>query len=117
MCPIPTSCHAVYEPRYLALFRDLLAENPARGRGGRFVHVLAPQAAPPALLDNAVGGLPRIGCCAEVDQIEVGAGLFCAAVLACWAALGLRVARCCLLQAFAGMISHHNPKPVNPACS
>lgn len=64
---------AVYEPRYLALFRDLLAENPARGRGGRFVHVLSPSAAPPALLENAVGGLPRIGCCAEVEQIQVGA--------------------------------------------
>ncbi|KAI7845905.1 hypothetical protein COHA_000638 [Chlorella ohadii] len=60
----------VYEPRYLALFRDLLAENPARGRGGRFVHVLSPSAAPPALLENAVGGLPRIGCCAEVEQIQ-----------------------------------------------
>lgn len=81
----PTRTHspppaAVFEPRYLALFRDLLAENPARGRGGRFVHVLSPASAPPALLDNAVGGLPRIGCCAEVEQIQVSAGAAHAAV-------------------------------------
>ena len=61
----------VFEPRYLALFRAVLEEHPG-GRGGRFLHVLSPAAAPPALLDNAVGGLPRIGCCAEVEAIEVG---------------------------------------------
>ncbi|PSC71566.1 ATP-dependent protease [Micractinium conductrix] len=74
--PLPNVLHptqqgviSVFEPRYLALFRAVLEEHPG-GRGGRFLHVLSPAAAPPALLDNAVGGLPRIGCCAEVEAIE-----------------------------------------------
>lgn len=53
------------------MFRALLADSGPKG--GRFIHVLAPAAAPPALLENAVGGLPRIGCCAEVLSIQVGA--------------------------------------------
>ncbi|EFN58530.1 hypothetical protein CHLNCDRAFT_140625 [Chlorella variabilis] len=51
------------------MFHDLLKEAP-RGAGARFVHTLSPSAAPPALLENAVGGMPRIACCAEVQAIE-----------------------------------------------
>lgn len=53
------------------MFRDIQAENPPGGQGGRFVFVLSPAAAPSALLENAVGGLPRIGCCADVQEIKV----------------------------------------------
>jgi hypothetical protein len=60
----------VYEPRYLAMFRAMLEVAPG-GKGARFVHVLSPAAAPPALLETAVGGLPRIACVAEVESIEV----------------------------------------------
>lgn len=72
LLPSPAGA-AVFEPKYLAMFRDMLAEGNG-GAGGRFVHVLSPQAAPPALLENACGGLPRIGCCAEVEAIQVGRG-------------------------------------------
>ena len=61
----------MFEERYLQLFRDIQRENP--GGGGRFVHILSPAAAPPALLENVVGGLPRIGCCAEVQEVQVSA--------------------------------------------
>lgn len=60
----------MFEPKYLQLFSDLLRQHP-EGRGARFLHVLAPRAAPPALLESTVGGLPRVGCCAEVQAIEV----------------------------------------------
>lgn len=70
----------VFEPRYLALFRDQLppgaADSPeqlaAARRRVRFGHVLAPEAAPPALLEEggAVGGLPRVGVYARVDRVE-----------------------------------------------
>lgn len=79
--PAATSCpqwplclppHAVFEPHYVAMFRDMLGEHPEGGQGARFVHVLSPAAAPPALLENAVGGLPRVGCYAEVQSIQVG---------------------------------------------
>lgn len=73
--PLPSSGGAVFEPRYLQLFRDVLREHPDGGKGGRFVHILSPSAAPPALLEDAVGGLPRIGCCAEVQSIQVGLAL------------------------------------------
>lgn len=100
--PPPPLPPAVFEPGYLALFRDLLAEHPARGRGGRFVHVLSPQASPPALLEGAVGGLPRIGCCAEVESIQVGAaGHVCLA--ACWHALLAQ-------HALHATTLHHAPK-------
>ncbi|KAL4442990.1 hypothetical protein ABPG77_008481 [Micractinium sp. CCAP 211/92] len=73
--PLPNVLHpsqqgvlSVFEPQYLAMFRALLADSGPQG--GRFIHVLAPAASPPALLENAVGGLPRIGCCAEVQSIQ-----------------------------------------------
>lgn len=75
MFPLPNVLHpaqqgrlSVFEPQYLAMFHKLLADSGPKG--GQFVHVLAPSASPPALLENAVGGLPRIGCCAEVQSVQ-----------------------------------------------
>lgn len=51
------------------MFRGMMADG-SGGQGARFVHVLAPAAAPPALLENACAGLPRIACCAEVEAIQ-----------------------------------------------
>ena len=68
----PSAPAAVFEPRYLGMFGAMLREQPG-GKGSRFVHALNPAAAPPALLESAVGGLPRIACCAEVQAIEVRA--------------------------------------------
>jgi hypothetical protein len=62
--PVPT----VYEPRFLELFRDLRLSTPP-GSPLRFGHILAPSAAPPALLEadgGAVSGMPAIGVCATV---------------------------------------------------
>ncbi len=77
----------VYEPRYLALFRDLADERAggAGGRGGLFGHLLAATAAPPALMADAVGGLPRIGVAASVRSVqEVESGrLLVRAALSC----------------------------------
>ena len=66
----------MFEPRYLDMFGAMLREQPG-GKGARFVHALNPAAAPAALLESAVGGLPRIACCAEVQAIEVRACLPC----------------------------------------
>ncbi|GBF88650.1 hypothetical protein Rsub_01549 [Raphidocelis subcapitata] len=67
----------VFEPRFLALFRDqqrAAAAGAARPPQLRFGHVLSPAAAPPALLDGAVGGLPGVGVYCRVTRVEEAAG-------------------------------------------
>ncbi|GAB4820692.1 hypothetical protein N2152v2_007738 [Parachlorella kessleri] len=65
----------VFEPEYLALFSHLLSTHPPGGEGACFLHLLDPASAPPALLEeDSVGGLPRLGCCAEVKAIRQLAG-------------------------------------------
>ena len=61
----------IYEPRYLAMFDQLVKERPSTGQGARFLHILSPAAAPPAMVMDSrpVGGLPEIGCCAVIDSI------------------------------------------------
>ncbi|KAI8473135.1 MAG: hypothetical protein J3K34DRAFT_466748 [Monoraphidium minutum] len=106
---LPTCLHPgqsgvirVFEPRYVALFRDqqrrhleaALAAPPAPGPGPgpapppplraapdraaaprlRFGHILSPGAAPPALLEGSVGGLPAVGVYARVTHLEEAAG-------------------------------------------
>ncbi|WIA18119.1 hypothetical protein OEZ85_009597 [Tetradesmus obliquus] len=64
----------VFEPRYLALFRDLQAAAPQGSSASEakfaFGHILAAGAAPPALMQDSVGGLPACGVCATVKGIE-----------------------------------------------
>lgn len=62
-------CWAVFEPRYLELFRNLQASTPA-GSEARFGHILAPSTAPPFLMQQSIGGLPPLGVCAAVKLIE-----------------------------------------------
>lgn len=64
---LPTSQGALraFEPRYVAMFAD-------RRRGDRFLHVLSPASAPPAMLDAAPPGrrgLPAVGCVAAIDAV------------------------------------------------
>lgn len=62
---------AVFEPCYLELFRSLQASSAsAAGIEPSFGHILAGSAAPPALMQSSVGGLPPIGVCATVKQIN-----------------------------------------------
>ncbi|KIZ06335.1 hypothetical protein MNEG_1617, partial [Monoraphidium neglectum] len=88
--PGQTGAVRVFEPRYLTLFRDqqrqrqeaaLAAADPnnqpaAERRAPpappalRFGHVLAPDAAPPALLEGSVGGLPSVGVYARVTKVD-----------------------------------------------
>lgn len=66
----PAQCDgafAVFEPRYLELFRSLQASSAPEPSFG---HILAGSAAPPALMQSSVGGLPPIGVCATVKQID-----------------------------------------------
>lgn len=127
------SCQAgvlrVYEPRYLALFRDQLAAAAGAAAGAaappsavalasahsqlRFGHVLAPQAAPPALLDGLaggsgpVGGLPGVGVYARVTKAEqlddgtllVRKGAVCVCYARCAQACCLCCARCAAVSA------------------
>jgi Lon protease-like protein len=65
---------AVFEPRYLALFRDLQAAAPQGSSASEakfaFGHILSASSAPPALMQDSVGGLPACGVCATVKGIE-----------------------------------------------
>jgi len=62
-----------FEPKFLDMFSRLRDDSPSKnGRGARFMHILSPKAAPPAMLDNttpAIQGLPSIGCCAIIKAI------------------------------------------------
>ena len=60
---------AVFEPRYLELFRTLQANTPAAAEP-RFGHILNSSSAPPALMQQSVGGLPPLGVCSTVKSIE-----------------------------------------------
>lgn len=62
-------CAAVFEPRYLELFRSLQASTPSEAEP-QFGHILAASKAPPALMQHSVGGLPPLGVCATVKSIE-----------------------------------------------
>eukprot|EP00882_Tetradesmus_deserticola_P006351 GHRQ01006680.1.p1 GENE.GHRQ01006680.1~~GHRQ01006680.1.p1 ORF type:complete len:284 (+),score=78.04 GHRQ01006680.1:113-853(+) len=63
----------VYEPRYLALFRDLQAAAPQGSSTSAdklaFGHILSAGSAPPALMQDSVCGLPACGVCATVKGI------------------------------------------------
>mmetsp|Transcript_7892 Transcript_7892/g.19725 ORF Transcript_7892/g.19725 Transcript_7892/m.19725 type:complete len:350 (-) Transcript_7892:1498-2547(-) len=65
--PAGTGHLTIFEPRYHKLLEDAKAAAIAAG-GGRpkFGHLLDPEAAPPALMADAVGGVPRVGCVAAV---------------------------------------------------
>lgn len=69
MPPVYHVLYAVYEPRYLSLFHDLQASAPA-GSEPKFGHILAAGSAPPALMQDSVGGLPNTGVCATVKSVE-----------------------------------------------
>jgi hypothetical protein len=62
--------HTVFEPRYLELFRALQAAPAQQGAELQFGHILAGSSAPPALMQQSVGGLPPMGVCATVKSIE-----------------------------------------------
>lgn len=59
---------AAFEPHYVELFKDLKARG---DQGGPmwFGHMLSPSAAPPAFMEQAVGGLPPYGVAAIIRQI------------------------------------------------
>ena len=63
-----------YEPRYIQMFTTLASQSPhPNGRGAKFLHILGPNAAPPAMLTDAppsLQGLPSVGCCAVVESIR-----------------------------------------------
>jgi hypothetical protein len=73
---------AVYEPRYRELFRTQQQQQqqqqqasqqqpgPAGGAPPQFGHILAGSAAPPVMMEAAVGGLPPLGVAAAVKGIE-----------------------------------------------
>jgi Lon protease-like protein len=61
--------YAVFEPRYLELFRSLQGST-AAGMEPSFGHILAASSAPPVLMQQSVGGLPPIGVCATVKSME-----------------------------------------------
>eukprot|EP00879_Flechtneria_rotunda_P014312 GHRR01014952.1.p1 GENE.GHRR01014952.1~~GHRR01014952.1.p1 ORF type:complete len:265 (+),score=80.94 GHRR01014952.1:352-1146(+) len=74
--PLPNCLHPaqagtllVYEAKYLSLFRGLQAAT-AAGSEPKFGHILAPGSAPPALMQDSIGGLPNTGVCATVKAIE-----------------------------------------------
>ncbi|KAG7669371.1 hypothetical protein Ndes2437B_g05527 [Nannochloris sp. 'desiccata'] len=62
-----------FEPKFMDMFNRLLDASPTKdGRGARFMHILSPKVAPPAMLDSsppAIQGLPSIGCCAIIESI------------------------------------------------
>ncbi|EFJ44670.1 hypothetical protein VOLCADRAFT_95110 [Volvox carteri f. nagariensis] len=54
------------------MFDDLAAKAGGHilsASGVRFGHILSPSAAPPALLENSIGGLPRVGVLATVKRV------------------------------------------------
>ncbi|KAF6256613.1 hypothetical protein COO60DRAFT_1640586 [Scenedesmus sp. NREL 46B-D3] len=68
------ACRSLYEPRYLALFRDLQAAAPQGSSAIEaklaFGHILSAGSAPPALMQDSVSGLPACGVCATVKGLE-----------------------------------------------
>lgn len=64
-----TCLAAVFEPKYLSLFRDLQSLT-APGSEPKFGHILAASSAPPALMQDSVGGLPNMGVCAAVKSVQ-----------------------------------------------
>jgi Lon protease-like protein len=70
---------AVFEPRYLELFRHLQAAAPQGSSASdakfAFGHILSASSAPPVLMQDSVSGLPACGVCATVkgiDELENG---------------------------------------------
>lgn len=65
-----------FEKRYVDMFQRLVASTPSgNGQGAKFLHVLSPNAAPPAMLEGSppvLRGLPAVGCCAIVESAKVG---------------------------------------------
>lgn len=59
----------VFESQYLALFKDLQS-NATPDAPIRFGHILSTSAAPPALLEDSVAGLPSVGCVANVQSVK-----------------------------------------------
>lgn len=73
---LPRVCHPtsngsirVFEPHLIELFKSLKSTY-SNGLGAPFLHLLQPSSCPPALMaGGVVGGLPSVGCCAEVQRI------------------------------------------------
>jgi Lon protease-like protein len=82
---------AVFEPRYLELFRDLQAAAPQGSSASEakfaFGHILSASSAPPVLMQDSVGGLPACGVCATVkgvEELENGRlQVWCSTVIGC----------------------------------
>lgn len=75
--PLDSGVLRVFQPQYLSMFRDLLANawtEPGPGSDApRFIHCLSTAAAPRALLMDksaTVEGLPRVACTAAVRGVQ-----------------------------------------------
>lgn len=60
---------AVFEPRYLQMMRDIQDATPPDSTP-RFGHIMSPLAAPPAMLEDTVSGLPRLGVAVNIKSFD-----------------------------------------------
>ncbi|GLC33283.1 hypothetical protein PLESTB_000351000 [Pleodorina starrii] len=73
LLPTATGTLHVFEQHFLKMFDDLAAKAGGHdilsASGVRFGHILSPSVAPPALLENSIGGVPRVGVLASVKRV------------------------------------------------
>ncbi|GIL91734.1 hypothetical protein Vretimale_14864 [Volvox reticuliferus] len=73
LLPTATGTLHVFEQRFLQMFDDLASKAGGSildANGVRFGHILSPSVAPPALLENAIGGMPRLAVMATVKRVK-----------------------------------------------
>ncbi|GLI65622.1 hypothetical protein VaNZ11_009192 [Volvox africanus] len=73
LLPTATGTLHVFEQRFLQMFDDLAEKaggNILDANGIRFGHILSPSVAPPALLENAISGMPRLAVMATVKRVK-----------------------------------------------